>query len=38
MTPADIILVFVIILSIGGVVYYHFNDKKMENTQHINAE
>lgn len=38
MTPADVILIFVIILSIGGVLYYHYADKRQDDAKPMNAE
>lgn len=33
MTPADIVLIFVIILALGGYAYYHYLDKKYQDAQ-----
>lgn len=33
MTPADVILIFVILLAIGGIIYYrHADHQKIEGT------
>lgn len=32
MTPADVILVFVIVLAIGGAIYFHISDRKDHET------